>query len=86
MLVALPDEGLVATDVCLVHLADNAFFQRPVHTAGAVASALDAAKSRKYGGGGQVAGSPIAPLSMEYYGRLGRPAMQFLHTLADMHR
>jgi hypothetical protein len=82
MLVVLPDECLVVTDVSVVHPAANSFFQQAAHAAGAAASARDAAKSRKYGGGGQVAGGSFTPLSMESYGRLGRPAMQLLQTLA----
>jgi hypothetical protein len=35
------------------------------------------------GGGGQVTGGPFAPISMEFYGRVGRPAVQFLRTLAE---
>jgi hypothetical protein len=82
MLVVLPDEGLVVTDVSVVHPAANSFFQRAAHGATATASARDAAKSRKYSGGGQVAGGSFTPLSMESYGRLGRPAMQLLQTMA----
>jgi hypothetical protein len=81
MLVVLPDEGLVVTDVSVVHPAANSFFQRAARTAGATASLRDASKFRKYGGGGQVAGGSFTPLSMESYGRLGRPAMQLLQTL-----
>jgi hypothetical protein len=83
MLVVLPDEGLVVTDVSAVHPAANSFLQQAAHTAGAAASARDAANSSKYGGGGQVAGCTFAPLSIESYGCLGWRAMQFLRTLAD---
>jgi hypothetical protein len=62
MLVVLPDEGLVVTDVSVVHPAANSFFQRAAHTAGTAASTRDAPKSCKYGGGGQVAGSSFTPL------------------------
>jgi hypothetical protein len=65
MLVVLPDEGLVVTDVSVVHPAANSFFQRAARTAGAAASLRDASKFRKYGGGGQVAGGSFTPLSME---------------------
>jgi hypothetical protein len=81
MLVVLPDEGLVVTDVSVVHPAANSFFQQTAHTAGAAASLRDASKFRKYGGGGQVAGGSFTPLSMESYGHLVRPAMQLLQTL-----
>jgi hypothetical protein len=60
----------------------NSFLNRAAHEAGAAASARGATKSRKYGGGGQVAGGSYTPLSMESYGRLGRLAMQLLQTLA----
>jgi hypothetical protein len=82
MLVVLPDEGLVVTDVSVVHPAANSFFQRAAHAAGAAASLRDASKFRKYGGGEQVAGGSFTPLSIKSYGRLGRPAMQLLQTLA----
>jgi hypothetical protein len=82
MLVVLPDEGLVVTDVSVIHPAANSYFHRAAHTAGAAASLRDASKFYKYGGGGQVAGGSFTPLSMESYGRLGRPAMQLLQTLA----
>jgi hypothetical protein len=81
MLVVLPDEGLVVTDVSVVHPATNSFFQQTAHTAGAAASLQDESKFRKYGGGGQVAGGSFTPLFMESYGRLGRPGMQLLQTL-----
>jgi hypothetical protein len=70
----LPDERLVVTEASVVCCAANSFLQQAAHTAGAIASARDAAKSRKYGGGGQVAGGSFAPFSMESYGRLGQPA------------
>jgi hypothetical protein len=73
MLVVLPDEGLVVTDVSVFHPAANSFLQQAAHRAGVAVSARDAAKSCKYGGGGQAAGGSFAPLSMESYGRLGRP-------------
>jgi hypothetical protein len=82
MLVVLPDEGLVVTDVSVLHPAANSFFHRAAHTAGAAAYLRDASKNYKYGGGGQVAGGSFTPLSMESYGRLGQPAMQLLQTLA----
>jgi hypothetical protein len=77
LLVVLPDEGSVVTDVSVVHPVANSFLRRAAHTAGTAASARDAAKSLKYGSGGHT------PLSMESYRRLGRLAMQFLQTLAD---
>jgi hypothetical protein len=83
LLVVLPDEGLVVTDVSVVHSAANSFFQQAAHTAGAAAFVMDAAKSHKYGGSRQVAGGSFTPLSMESYGRLGWLAMQLLRTLAD---
>jgi hypothetical protein len=52
MLVVLPDEGFVVTDVSVVHPAANSFFQPAAQVA---ASARDAAKSCKYGGSRQVA-------------------------------
>jgi hypothetical protein len=78
LLVVLPDKGLVVTDVSVVHRL------LPVgSTHGRSAASLrDASKFRKDGGGVQVAGGSFAPLSMESYGRLGRPAMQLLQTLA----
>jgi hypothetical protein len=82
MLVVLPEEGLLVTDVSVVHPAANSFVQRAAHQAGAAASARDAAKRRQYSSGGPVAGGSFTPLSMETYGRLGRPALQFLSTLA----
>jgi hypothetical protein len=82
MLVVLPDEGLVVTDVSVVHPAANSFFHRAAHTAGAAASLQDASKNYKYGGGGQVAGGSFTPLFMESYGLLGQPVMQLLQTLA----
>jgi hypothetical protein len=82
VLVVLPDKVLVVTDVSVVHPAANIFFQRAAHMAGEEASLRDASKFCKYGGGGQVAGGSFTPLSMESYGRLSRPAMQLLQTLA----
>jgi hypothetical protein len=72
----LPDERLVVTDAPVVCSAANSFLQQAAHTAGAIDSARDAAKSSKYGGGGQVAGGwrLLAPSSMESYVRLGQPA------------
>jgi hypothetical protein len=62
MLVMLPDEGLVVTDVSVVHPAANSYFHRAAaHTAGAAASLRDASKFYKYGGGGQVAGGSFLP-------------------------
>jgi hypothetical protein len=60
MLVVLPDEGLVVTDVPVVHPAANSFFQRAAHAA---AFLRDASKFCKYGGGGQVAPSLPSPWS-----------------------
>jgi hypothetical protein len=76
MLVVLPDEGSVVTDVSVVHPAANNFLQQAAQIAGAAASTQDAAKSRKYSSGGQVAGGSFVPLSMKSYRRLGRPLMQ----------
>jgi hypothetical protein len=64
MLVGLPEKGLVVTDVSVIHPAANSFLQQAAHMAGTAASARDAAKSRKYGGGGQGAGGSFTPLSM----------------------
>jgi hypothetical protein len=51
MLVVLPDEGLVVTDVSVVHPTTNCILQQAVNAA---ASARDAAKSRKHGGAGRL--------------------------------
>jgi hypothetical protein len=83
MLVVLPDVVLPdLINVYAVHPAANSFFRRAAHMAGTAASLRDASKFCKYGGGGQVAGGSFTALSMESYGRLGRPAMQLLQTLA----
>jgi hypothetical protein len=55
ILVVLPDEGLVVTDVSVVHPAATSYLQWAEHTAGTAACTRDAAKSCTYGGGGQVA-------------------------------
>jgi hypothetical protein len=41
MLLVLPDEGLVVTDVSVVHPAAKSFLQQAAHTAGAAASARE---------------------------------------------
>jgi hypothetical protein len=43
MLVVLPDEGLVVTDVSVVHPATNSFLQQAARTAGAASSLTAAA-------------------------------------------
>jgi hypothetical protein len=43
--VMLPEEGLMVTDVSVGHPSANSFPQQAAHTAGAAASAQDAAKS-----------------------------------------
>jgi hypothetical protein len=85
VMVVLPDEGLVVTDVSVVHPAANSFLQWAAHMAGAAASTRDVAKSRKYDGGGKVAGGSFTLLSMEFYGRVGRPAMQLLKCLSSVY-
>jgi hypothetical protein len=82
LLVVLPDEGLVVTDVSVVHQAANSFFRWAARTAGAAGAAASLRDASKYGGDGQVAGGSFTPNSMESYGRLGRPVMQLLQTLA----
>jgi hypothetical protein len=84
VMVVLPDEGLVVTDISVVHPAANSFLQWAAHTAGATASARESAKSHKYDGGGQVAGGSFTLLSMEFYGRLGQPATQLLKSLCSV--
>jgi hypothetical protein len=81
MLVVLPDEGLVVTDVIVVHPAANRFLQRAAHASGAAASAWDATNSRKYGGGGQVAGGSLVHVVLSASGKAGNAV--FLRTLAD---
>jgi hypothetical protein len=82
MLVVLPDEGLVVTDVSVVHPATNSFLQQAARAAGAAASLRDASKfliSNMVEAGRQLLRSPL-------HGFLRapeRPAMQLLQTLAS---
>jgi hypothetical protein len=82
MQVVLPDEGLVVTDVSVVHPATNSFLQRAARAAGAAASLRGASKfciSNMVEAGRRLLRSPL-------HGVLRapeRPAMQLLQTLAS---
>ena len=79
ILVVLPD-GLTVCDVSVVHPA-AASYAAQARVPGGAAAARDRLKITKY----QTTdpnGYAFVPLSHETYGRLGKPAMQLLNTLA----
>jgi hypothetical protein len=82
LVVVLSEDGLLVADVSVVHPAAESFIWQPAQQAGTAASAQDTAECQKYGSG-QVAGGSFMPPSTESCARMGRPAMQFLGTLAN---
>jgi hypothetical protein len=80
MLVVLRNAGMLVTDVSVIHPAANSLVQWAAHQ---LALQLLLGTHRLQGAGGQVADGSFFPLSMESYGRLGRPALQFLQGLAS---
>jgi hypothetical protein len=79
ILVVLPDEDLVVTDVSVVHPAADSFVHRAAHSrcGSILAGRLQVLQVRWRWTGGS-----FTLLSMESFGRLGRPAMQLLQTVA----
>jgi hypothetical protein len=82
LVVVLSEDGLLVAGVSVVHPAADSFIWQPAQQAGTAASALDTAECQKCGSG-QVAGRSFMPPSTESCARMGRPAMQFLGTLAN---
>jgi hypothetical protein len=79
ILVVLP-EGLTVCDVSVVHPAASSYAHQ-ARVPGGAAAARDQLKITKYRTA-DPNGYAFTPLSHETYGRLGKPAMQLLNTLA----
>ena len=73
--------ALTVADVSVIHPAARTYARGAVAAAGSAAALRDHQKRRRY----QQAypgGYAFTPLSMESYGRMGKPAMELLSTLA----
>ena len=79
ILLVLPD-GLTVVDVSVVHPAASTYMHA-ARVEGGAAAMRDQAKRAQYESG-DPNGYAFVPLSMESFGRLGKPAMQLLNTLA----
>jgi hypothetical protein len=73
--------ALVVGDVLVTHPAANTNVVAAAREPGAAAARRDREKHRQYG---EAQDYDFAPLVVETYGRLGRPAMAMLNALADV--
>jgi hypothetical protein len=80
ILLVLPD-ALTIADISVVHPAASTYVAGAAQTDGSAAAARDQLKRARYQTDDPAAYA-FTPLSVETYGRLGKPAMQFLNTLA----
>lgn len=74
--------ALTVADVSVIHPAADTYVRAAARTEGSAAAARDQAKRRSYEMN-DPNGYAFTPLSTETFGRLGKPAMQLLNTLAD---
>jgi hypothetical protein len=81
ILLVLPD-GLTVADVSVVHPAAPTYVAAAAQTDGSAAAARDQLKRARYQSDDPAAYA-FQPLSVETYGRMGKPAMQMLNTLAS---
>jgi hypothetical protein len=75
-------DGITVADVSVVHPAAPTYVAAAAQTDGSAAAARDQLKRARYQSDDPAAYS-FQPLSVETYGRLGKPAMQMLSTLAS---
>ena len=75
-------DGLTVADVSVVHPAAPTYVAAAAQTDGSAAAARDQLKRARYQSDDPAAYA-FQPLSVETYGRLGKPAMQMLNTLAS---
>jgi hypothetical protein len=75
------DSALTVADVSVVHPAAPTYRQAASRDAGAAAAHRDRSKREQYERA-DPQGYAFIPLSVESYGRLGKPAMELLNTLA----
>ena len=80
-LFVMPD-ALTIVDVSVVHPAASTYL-RLAQTDGGAAAHRDQAKRNRYQND-DPNGYAFVPLSVETYGRMGKPAMEFLNTLATI--
>jgi Reverse transcriptase (RNA-dependent DNA polymerase) len=83
ILLALPD-ALTVTDVSVIHPAAATYAPAASRRAGAAAAVRDAQKRALYAADGAQQAYGFVPLSVESYGRLGKPAMALLGSLATI--
>ena len=79
ILMVLPD-GLTVTDVSVIHPA-AASYVRAARVEGGAAASRDQVKRAQYSSA-DPNGYAFVPLSVETFGRLGKPAMELLNQLA----
>jgi hypothetical protein len=77
----MPTEIVVA-DVSVTHRCAKSYVHRAAATPGTPAAARDDEKRRKYARAG-TSSYRLVPLTRETYGRMGRPAYEFLVSMAD---
>ena len=75
-------EAVTVTDVSVVHPAGETHRQAASVTDGRAAAHRDGVKRRRYGDGNEDVFA-FVPLSVETYGRWGRPAMRLLNNMAE---
>jgi nucleotide-binding universal stress UspA family protein len=80
VLLVLPD-ALTVTDISVVHPAAPTYVAGAAQTDGSAAAARDQLKRARYETEDPAAYA-FTPFSVETYGRLGKPAMELLNTLA----
>ena len=73
-------QAVMALDVSVIHPAAPSHARRASCVDGAAATERDDFKRRKYAGNG--CAEAFIPLSVETYGRLGKPAIRLVRTLA----
>jgi hypothetical protein len=81
ILAVLPD-AVTVIDVSIVHPAASTYMRQAASTEGAAAAARDQAKRARY----QLTnpdGYDFIPFSVETFGRIGKPAMALINTLAS---
>ena len=74
--------ALTVADVSIVHPAADTYVRAAANAAGSAAAVRDQAKRARYETD-DPHGYAFIPLSMETYGRMGKPAMELLNKLAE---
>ena len=77
-------EGVLVTDVAVVHPTAETYLQGAVRADGSAAAARGASKVAAFEALGANGGYDFKPLIVETFGRLGKPAMSLLSRLADI--